>query len=75
MNPLDINKNKLSIKPRPISPRKTTLNSNNNVLSPNKLKTSLLGVDKLKKEERIKRANNISSGMGSFKSGWINKNK
>ena len=68
-----LKRNGLNINPNPIQPRNTTLGANNNVLQPNMQKLKI--TDRMVKDNRESRVNNITSGVGSFNSRWINKNK
>ena len=65
-----LKRNGLNIKPNPIQPRNTTLGANNNVLTPNKLKTSRLITNNLYNEQRQNRVQNINTGNNSINRGW-----
>lgn len=68
-----LKRNRLNINPNPIQPRNITLGANNNVLQPNiqKLKVT----DRMVKDNRQTRVNNITNGTRNFTTGWISKNK
>jgi len=68
-----LKRNGLNINQKPIQPRNITLGANNNVLQPNMQKLKV--TDRMVKDNRQTRVNNITSGIGSFNTGWINKNK
>lgn len=68
-----LKRNGLNVNSSPIQPRNTTLGATNNVLRPNMQKLKI--TQGMVKDNRETRVNNITKGIGSFNSGWINKNK
>lgn len=67
-----LKRNGLNIKPNLIPQRNITLGATNNVLQPNMQKTKI--TDRMVKDNRETRVNNITNGTGNFQTGWINKN-
>ena len=67
-----LNRNGLTNRTPLIPKRNMTLGSQNNVLQPNKLKTSRLITNELYKEQRMSRVQNINNN-GLMNKGWRTK--
>lgn len=68
-----LNKNGLPSKTPLIQKRNITLNSQNNVLQPNKLKTNRLITNELYKNQRVTRVQKIHNNNGLLNKGWKTK--
>ncbi len=68
-----LNRNGLPNRTPLIPKRNMTLGSQNNVLQPNKLKTSRLITNELYKEQRMSRVQNVNNNNGLMNKGWRTK--